>query len=248
MEIKTRMADPKIITALDVQTQSEALSLARKLDPNLTRVKVGNELFTVAGPDLISRLHDLCFEIFLDLKFHDIPNTVKQAGLSAAALGVWLVDLHLSGGSKMMREACTALKKLPSAPHLIGVTVLTSMDEKQMLELGLNSSPLDQVLRLAQLARDCGLRGVVSSAHEVRAIKAHCGQHFWCITPGIRPESSQLDDQSRVMTPRQAILQGSDYLVIGRPITRSTDPLGALEQISYEINEALSERQLALTN
>ncbi|MCR5535944.1 MAG: orotidine-5'-phosphate decarboxylase [Succinivibrio sp.] len=236
------MPDPKIITALDFQSKSEALNLVKELNPQLTRLKVGNELFTAAGPKLIEELHRLNFEVFLDLKYHDIPNTVKQACLSAAALGVWLLDLHTQGGSVMMREASSALKGLPKAPNLIGVTVLTSLDEAQMLQVGLQASPLEQVLRLALLARDCGLKGVVCSGNEVAAIKAQCGEHFWCVTPGIRPQHSALDDQSRVMTPRQAIMQGADYLVIGRPITRSPDPELSLERISAEVNEALAQK------
>ncbi len=237
------MNDCRIITALDFQTASEALSLCRQLNPELTRVKVGNELFTVAGPDLIEQLMGLGFEVFLDLKFHDIPNTVRQACLSAASLGVWLLDLHVLGGTVMMRQAVAGLKTLSTPPHLIGVTVLTSMDEQQLSEIGLQASPFEEVLRLAGLARQCGLDGVVCSAQEVAAIKAECGETFWCITPGIRPAQSSTDDQSRVMTPEQAIAAGSDYLVIGRPITRAPDPGQALEQINRTVRAALLRRQ-----
>lgn len=228
----------KIIVALDYKKESEALSLVDQLDSSLCRLKVGKEMFTTLGPTFIKQLQQRNFDIFLDLKFHDIPNTVAKAVRSAADLGVWMVDLHASGGLEMMKAAKEILKPYgKEAPKLIAVTVLTSMTEKDLMQIGINISPMEQVLRLAQLAEQAGLDGVVCSPKEVKVLRQHCHQDFKLVTPGIRPIGSNLDDQKRVMTPRDAILAGSDYLVIGRPITKSNNPSEVLEMINSSIED-----------
>ncbi len=233
------MTDPKVIVALDYNSADEALSFSSKVSPSDCRLKIGNELFTTAGPSLVRELCDKGFGIFLDLKFHDIPNTVAKACEAAAKLGVWLVNVHASGGELMMRKAAETLLKYDHRPKLIAVTVLTSMDRKQLSGIGLDLEPCEQVRRLARLACDSGLDGVVSSAREVSMIKEICGRDFLCVTPGIRPQSANLDDQKRVMTPAEAVRAGSDYLVIGRPVTKAEDPVKALEIINEEISKAL---------
>ncbi|MCI6797316.1 MAG: orotidine-5'-phosphate decarboxylase [Succinatimonas sp.] len=230
------MFDPKVIVALDYNSADEALSFVSKVSPEICRLKVGNELFTAAGPQFVGKLCEKGFKVFLDLKFHDIPNTVSKACEAAAKQGVWLVNVHALGGAVMMSKAAQTLAKYQSRPKLIAVTVLTSMDREQLGGVGLDVEPAEQVKRLAKLACDCGLDGVVSSAREVAMIKDLCGKNFWCVTPGIRPADSALGDQKRVMTPSQAISEGSDYLVIGRPITQSADPVAALNKINEEIN------------
>lgn len=232
------MTDPKVIVALDYNSADEALAFASKVTPSDCRLKIGNELFTTAGPTLVRTLCDKGFGIFLDLKFHDIPNTVARACEAAARLGVWLVNVHASGGEVMMSKAAEALSKFEHRPKLIAVTVLTSMDRRQLSGIGLDLEPCEQVKRLARLACDCGLDGVVSSAREVEMIKELCGKNFLCVTPGIRPQTANLDDQKRVMTPAEAVSAGSDYLVIGRPVTKAQDPLKALELINEEIAKA----------
>ncbi len=229
------MTDPKVIVALDYNSADEALSFVKKVSPDSCKLKVGNELFTTAGSDFVRTLCDQGFGVFLDLKFHDIPNTVSRACEAAARLGVWLVNVHASGGAVMMKAAAEALAKFKQRPKLIAVTVLTSMDRAQLGGIGLELEPIEQVKRLAALAHDSGLDGVVSSAREVEAIKSICGKDFMCVTPGIRPASAALGDQKRVMTPSEAIKVGADYLVIGRPVTQSTDPVAALEAINNEI-------------
>lgn len=233
MEIK--MTDPRIIVALDYDNESDALNFVSRVDPKSCRLKVGNELFTTAGPQFVEKLISKNFEIFLDLKFHDIPNTVARACEAAARLGVWMVNVHASGGMVMMRTAAEALAKFEKKPLLIGVTVLTSMDRDQLTGIGLDLEPIDQVLRLAKLAKDSGLDGVVSSAQEATAIKAAVAAPFVCVTPGIRPEGSDIGDQKRIMTPVKALQAGADYLVIGRPITKAADPQLALEKINASI-------------
>lgn len=229
------MTDPKVIVALDYNSADEALSFVKKVSPDSCKLKVGNELFTTAGPDFVRTLCDQGFGVFLDLKFHDIPNTVSRACEAAARLGVWLVNVHASGGAVMMKVAAEALAKFKQRPKLIAVTVLTSMDRAQLGGIGLDLEPIEQVKRLAALAHDCGLDGVVSSAREVEAIKSICGKDFMCVTPGIRPATAALGDQKRVMTPSEAFRVGADYLVIGRPVTQSADPVAALESINNEI-------------
>jgi len=232
------MNDPKIIVALDYDNPADALELARRLDPAQCRLKVGKELFTCAGPDLVAQLVALRFEVFLDLKFHDIPNTVAQACKAAARLGVWMVNVHALGGRKMMSAASAALEGLPKRPKLIAVTVLTSMGQDDLAELGIAGEPQESVLRLARLAQECGLDGVVCSAREAAPLRAALGSDFCLVTPGIRPASAGLDDQVRVATPAQALRDGASYLVIGRPITQAADPLQALKNINLEIGVA----------
>ncbi len=225
----------KIIVALDFPEAASALALAQRLDPALCRVKVGKELFTVAGPELVRTLVACGFEVFLDLKFHDIPNTVAAACRAAAGLGVWMVNVHASGGRRMMDAARSALVDLPQRPLLIAVTVLTSMSAEDLGEVGVSDAPAAQVLRLARLAQSCGLDGVVCSAQEATLLRTELGEEFRLVTPGIRPAGAEAGDQRRVMTPAQALHAGATDLVIGRPITAASDPLAVLEQIQTEI-------------
>ena len=229
------MNDPKIIIALDFAAATPALALAERLDPAGCRLKVGKELFTAAGPAVLEKLMRRGFEIFLDLKFHDIPNTTAQACKAAAELGVWMVNVHALGGRKMLQAAADAIANTGKPPKLIAVTLLTSMAQEDLADIGIEESPAQMVLRLATLARDCGLDGVVCSAQEAGLLRTNLGKAFCLVTPGIRPAQASLDDQSRVMTPQAALLAGSSYLVIGRPITRAADPLQALRAINLEI-------------
>lgn len=229
------MPDSKIIVALDFDTAEETLKLVKQLRPEACRLKVGKELFTTAGPALVDQLVGDGFDVFLDLKFHDIPNTVAAACKAAARLGVWMVNVHAMGGSKMMLAARDALEGLSQHPKLIAVTVLTSMGKDDLLEIGMDVEPQDAVLKLAKLASSCGLDGVVCSAREAAILKRELGQSFQLVTPGIRPANAASDDQNRVMTPTEALRMGADYLVIGRPITRANDPLSALNEINHEI-------------
>ena len=229
------MTDPKIIVALDYPEATPALDLVARLEPALCRLKVGKELFTAAGPQLVEQFMRRGFEIFLDLKFHDIPNTAAQACKAAAALGVWMVNVHALGGRKMMEAACEAVARAARPPKLVAVTVLTSMAQEDLAEIGIAATPADLVLRLATLARDSGLDGVVCSAQEAALLRRECGNEFCLVTPGIRPADAAADDQSRIMTPRAALENGANYLVIGRPITRAADPLRALQEISKQI-------------
>lgn len=229
------MNSTRIIVALDFPEAASALALAQRLDPALCRVKVGKELFTVAGPELVRTLVACGFEVFLDLKFHDIPNTVAAACRAAAGLGVWMVNVHASGGRRMMDAARAALVDLPQRPLLIAVTVLTSMSAEDLGEVGVNDAPAAQVLRLARLAQSCGLDGVVCSAQEATLLRTELGEGFRLVTPGIRPAGAEAGDQRRVMTPAQALHAGATDLVIGRPITAASDPLAVLEQIQTEI-------------
>lgn len=229
------MTDPKIIVALDYPEAAPALELAGRLDPALCRLKVGKELFTATGPQLLEQFMRRGFDIFLDLKFHDIPNTTAQACKAAAALGVWMVNVHAQGGRKMMEAARDAVGQSARPPKLIAVTVLTSMAQEDLSELGIAATPAEMVLRLAKLAKVSGLDGVVCSAQEAALLRRECGGEFCLVTPGIRPADAAADDQSRIMTPRAALEAGSSYLVIGRPITRAADPLQALRDISAQI-------------
>ena len=232
------MSDPKIIVALDYPEAAPALDMAARLDPALCRLKVGKELFTATGPQLLEQFMRRGFEVFLDLKFHDIPNTAAQACKAAAALGVWMVNVHALGGRRMMEAAREAVAQTARPPKLIAVTVLTSMAREDLTELGIAATPAELVLRLALLARDSGLDGVVCSAQEAAMLRRECGSAFCLVTPGIRPLDAAADDQSRIMAPRAALIAGSSYLVIGRPITRAADPLLALQAISREIEAA----------
>ncbi|MDO8466429.1 MAG: orotidine-5'-phosphate decarboxylase [Gallionella sp.] len=231
------MNDPKIIIALDYPAAAPALALADRLQPSLCRLKVGKELFTSTGPELIEQLQQRGFEIFLDLKFHDIPNTTAQACKAAAALGVWMVNVHALGGRKMLEAAREAVASSMQQPKLIAVTMLTSMVREDLADIGIDATPAEMVLRLATLARDSGLDGVVCSAQEAALLRRQCGNEFCLVTPGIRPAQASLDDQSRVMTPRAALKNGANYLVIGRPITKAADPLQALLDINKEIGD-----------
>ncbi|WP_296283223.1 orotidine-5'-phosphate decarboxylase [uncultured Acinetobacter sp.] len=220
-----------IIVALDAKSQYDALAIADQLDPSLCRVKVGKELFTHEGPSVVKALHNQGFEVFLDLKFHDIPNTTAQAVCAAADLGVWMVNVHASGGRKMMETCVERLKAGNYQTQLIAVTVLTSMGREDLRDLGLDIEPFEQVKRLAKLTQDSGLDGVVCSAQEAKMIRQDLGQNFALVTPGIRPEGSNADDQKRIVTPKQAMLDGSTHLVIGRPITQSENPSQMLKDI-----------------
>jgi orotidine-5'-phosphate decarboxylase len=225
----------KIIVALDYADAVSALALVERLDPALCRLKVGKELFTVAGPELVRALVARGFEVFLDLKFHDIPNTVAAACRAAAGLGVWMMNVHASGGRRMMTAAQEALADLTQRPLLIAVTVLTSMSAEDLAEVGIAAAPADQVLRLAHLTQACKLDGVVCSAQEAAMLRTDLGANFRLVTPGIRPAGAEVGDQRRVMTPAEALRAGATDLVIGRPITAAADPLAALKQIQSDI-------------
>ncbi|WOJ98462.1 orotidine-5'-phosphate decarboxylase [Congregibacter brevis] len=229
------IAASPVIVALDYAEMAPALELASALDPSACRLKVGKELFTAAGPLLIERLQGLGFEVFLDLKFHDIPNTVAGALRSAAAMGVWMVNVHVSGGRRMLEASVEAFANVATPPMLIGVTVLTSMDAQDFAELAYKGSLGDQVLRLANLAKDCGLQGVVCSAKEATVLRQELGSTFALVTPGIRPAGAKADDQRRILTPAEAMEAGASYLVVGRPITRAADPAAALEAINSSL-------------
>lgn len=229
------MTTSRVIVALDVPASGEALAIASQLDPARCRLKVGKELFTSAGPVLIEKLMAAGFEIFLDLKFHDIPNTVAAACRAAARLGVWMVNVHALGGRNMLLAAREAVEGAARRPLLIGVTVLTSMSESDLREVGILATPMDLVGRLAMLAQDCGLDGVVCSAQEGPPLRRLVRADFRLVTPGIRPAGASSDDQQRIATPAQAVVGGADYLVIGRPITRAPDPLAALDAINAEV-------------
>ena len=226
-----------IIVALDFPSEAQALALAERLNPQQCRLKVGKELFTRSGPKVVEALHAMGFEVFLDLKFHDIPNTTAMAVKAAAELGVWRVNGHCSGGLKMM-HACREVLDLHEGhkPLLIGVTVLTSMEQEDLADIGLDVSPEEQVLRLAGLAEQAGLDGLVCSAQEASLLKQHWPDGL-LVTPGIRPMGSIEDDQKRILSPAQAIDAGSDFLVIGRPITQAADPAQALNDIFAELAE-----------
>ncbi len=232
--------EARVVVALDFPDGEQALAFVTRLQPGSCRLKVGKELFTRAGPSLVRRLVEQGFDVFLDLKFHDIPNTVARACEAAAALDVWMVNLHASGGSKMMVAAREALDKTEGRrPLLIAVTVLTSMGSADLLELGLDVEPQEQVSRLAALAKISGLDGVVCSPREAAELRAQMGPNFRLVTPGVRPQGASMDDQTRVLTPGDAIRNGADYLVIGRPITQAADPVAALAAVNAEIEAAL---------
>ena len=232
----SKIADSKIIVALDYADAASALALVNQLDPTLCKLKVGKELFTAAGPQLIEKLIAKNFQVFLDLKFHDIPNTVKHACEAASNLGVWMLNVHASGGSAMMQAALEGVNKSQHQPYLIAVTVLTSMNQASLNEIGIESSVENHVLKLAKLTENAGLHGVVCSALEAQLLKKHLNNNFLLVTPGIRPATASLDDQSRVLTPSQALQMGASYLVIGRPITQAPKPIEALMNIYKEIN------------
>jgi len=232
------MKDPRIIVALDFSSAEQALILVDKLDPILCRVKVGKELFTAAGPQLVEKLMGKGFEVFLDLKFHDIPSTVANACKAAASLGVWMTNVHALGGIKMLAAARNALPS--GTTKLIAVTLLTSMGPDDLNSIGLNREPVCVVQKLAFLARNCGLDGIVCSALETARLRQIMGTNFCLVTPGIRPADSSVDDQKRIATPRKAIQNGADYLVIGRPISQTIDPLAMLLRLNNEIETQLA--------
>ena len=230
--------EPKLIVALDFNNKEDTLSLVERLDPSHCILKVGSELFTLLGPSLVKELVSRRFKVFLDLKFHDIPNTVASACKVVADLGVWMVNVHASGGMAMMQAAVAALADYGhNKPLLIAVTVLTSFDDHELQQIGLNKPVVEQAKQLALLAKNAALDGVVCSAHEVQAIKESCGHSFITVTPGIRLASENQDDQCRIMTPKAAIQAGSDYLVIGRPITRATNPAQVVQYILKSLCE-----------
>jgi orotidine-5'-phosphate decarboxylase len=228
------MITSPIIVPLDYPSMEDAMAMARRLDPKLCRVKVGKELFAAAGPQVVERLMHAGFEVFLDLKFHDIPNTVAGACRVAAKQGVWMLNVHASGGRRMLSAAAEAIRASSGSvrPLLIGVTILTSMSEPELAEIGLQPNMADAVQRLAALAQESGLDGVVCSALEAPQLRRTQGAAFKLVTPGIRLANSAKDDQSRVVTPPEAIKMGSDYLVIGRPITGAAEPTVVLQQIN----------------
>lgn len=231
--------DTPVIVALDYPSAEPALALVAQLSPRLCRLKVGKELFTRSGPALVEKLQNRGFEVFLDLKFHDIPNTVAAAVSAAADLGVWMVNVHASGGRRMMEAAAAALQGRAHRPLLIGVTVLTSMTDADLAELGYSESAGERVQRLAALTADCGLDGVVCSALEAQLLRQARGDGFCLVTPGIRLAGDAPGDQRRVVTPADAIARGANYLVIGRSITGAADPLAALERVHTELGRAL---------
>ena len=228
--------DAKIIVALDYANAKDALSFVDQLDPTQCKLKVGKELFTAAGPQLVEQLVSKDFKVFLDLKFHDIPNTVAKACEAASNLGVWMLNVHASGGSIMMESALEGVDKSKHHPYLIAVTVLTSMCQENLNELGIQSSVEEQVIKLATLTQQAGLHGVVCSAMEAEKLRTVTHNGFLLVTPGIRPAATSPDDQNRVMTPSKALRMGANYLVVGRPITKAKDPMQALHDINAEIH------------
>ena len=219
----------KIIVALDVDTKEKAINLAKyNLDPTMCNVKVGMELFNRCGPDIVTSLMNLNYNVFLDLKYKDIPNTVKSAVRSACDLGVWMLNVHADGGKKMMMAAAEAVAESTHKPILLGVTVLTSMSDADLFDTGVDYSTDQQVLRLAALADDAGLNGVVCSGKEIKALRMYLGTEFILVVPGIRLASDDVNDQKRITTPEDAIKAGANYLVVGRPITSSIKPMDTL--------------------
>lgn len=235
MTAAAALTGSRIVVALDYADAKSALALVQRLNAESCRLKVGKELFTAAGPALVETLVQRGFDVFLDLKFHDIPNTVAQACKAAARLGVWMLNVHALGGRAMLQAAREAVESGGRRPRLIAVTVLTSMAEADLREVGINASPLDAAMRLAGLAKDSGLDGVVCSAHEAGQIRDRFGSGFLRVTPGIRLAEDAAGDQKRVMTPVLALQSGASYLVIGRPVTRAADPLQVLARINSEL-------------
>ncbi|HHZ85224.1 MAG TPA: orotidine-5'-phosphate decarboxylase [Gammaproteobacteria bacterium] len=219
-----------IIVALDMESE-RALELAKKLNPQECKVKVGSQLFTADGPIIIEKLNELGFDIFLDLKFHDIPNTVKKAVEVAIKMGVWMLNVHSLGGKEMLRAAYEVVEKVSIKPLLVGVTVLTSLNDKSLKEVGLGLNTEDQVLLLAELCQTEGLNGVVCSANELSVLRKHLEEDFLLVTPGIRSSGQESDDQKRISTASEAISNGADYIVIGREISNEIDPSEKIRQI-----------------
>ncbi|MDH5189706.1 MAG: orotidine-5'-phosphate decarboxylase [Gammaproteobacteria bacterium] len=228
--------EPRIIVALDFPNDKKAFDFVSRIEPGHCRLKVGKELFTSAGPALVEKLVSDGFDVFLDLKFHDIPNTVASACSVASQLGVWMMNVHALGGRRMMSAAREAVEKEQHKPILLAVTILTSMDENDLAEIGIAGKPEDNVMRLANLAKEAGVDGVVCSAQEANKISTALGKEFCLVTPGIRPKGGDVGDQRRIMTPADAIKSGAHYLVVGRPITQSEDPMGVLLTMESEIS------------
>lgn len=235
------MNNPRVIVALDFSNRDSVMTLVKQLDASLCRLKVGKELFTSCGPSLVEELIELGFDVFLDMKFHDIPNTVARACDAASRLGVWMLTVHAAGGREMLSRAREAVDHSGNKPLLVGVTVLTSMLNKDLQETGIRSSTETQVMRLAHLCRETGLDGVICSAMEVEQLRKEFGDQFCLVTPGIRPAGTDQNDQRRIVTPAEAVRLGSNYLVIGRPITRAKDPLKALFNIATEIENVIRD-------
>lgn len=231
-------ADSRIIVALDFPKADAAMALLDQLDASRCRIKIGKELFTRAGPTLVQRAVSAGFDVFLDLKFHDIPNTVAAACAAAADLGVWMINVHASGGPAMLAAARARLDQLSSPPLLIAVTVLTSLDAADLAAVGCPGEPLERVLQLARLSQEAALDGIVCSPWEAGAVRGALGAQFRLVTPGVRPAAAEQGDQKRVMTPAQAIAAGADYLVIGRPITAAAEPMAALTAIEADLAAA----------
>jgi orotidine-5'-phosphate decarboxylase len=225
----------RIIVALDYASASDAIAMSDRLDPASCRVKVGKELFTRCGPDVVQSLHERGFQVFLDLKFHDIPNTVAGACRAAADLGVWMLNVHASGGAAMMTAARDAVPRAEGSPKLIAVTVLTSLDVADLAQIGVDAEPVEQVVRLATLAQDSGMDGVVCSPADLGRLRKRVRSEFLTVTPGVRPAGATVGDQKRVSTPAAAVAAGASYLVIGRPITAAADPMDALLAIQAEV-------------
>jgi len=227
---------PKIIVALDFCDENQVWQLIEQLSPDLCRLKVGKELFTSYGPQLVKKLIDKGFSVFLDLKFHDIPNTVAKACKAAADLGVWMLNVHAFGGMEMMQKAKAAIDNYETL--LLGVTVLTSFNDASLKQIGVNRTCEEQVQHLAKLTQQAGLDGIVCSPQEARIVRESCGEAFCLVTPGVRTKDDNTDDQKRIVTPSQAIANGANYLVIGRPITKAKRPLEKLQTIQLAISES----------
>lgn len=235
--VLSKAEGPRVIVALDYAGAEPALAFVAKVSPEQCRLKVGAELFTSAGPALVSRFIEQGFDVFLDLKFHDIPNTVAKACTAAARLGVWMLNVHTLGGRNMLRAAREAVDALGHAPLLVGVTLLTSHTQQDIGAVGLRGDLPERVDALAALARDSGLDGVVCSPHEAARLRRHFDSSFVLVTPGIRLEKVEADDQARTMSPREALAQGADFLVIGRPVTQAPDPHGVLRSINRQFDQ-----------
>ncbi|MBT3519948.1 MAG: orotidine-5'-phosphate decarboxylase [Gammaproteobacteria bacterium] len=230
---------PHIIVALDYNKENKALDMAKILDPSLCILKVGLELYVSCGPKIVNALHKLGYKIFLDLKFHDIKNTVIKSSLVAADLGVWMINVHSSGGVEMMSGVANTIKENNYSTLVTGVTVLTSLDNDDIKTIGYSNNTKDQVMKMAALCYDSGLNGIVCSAHEAKNIKNEIKDNFICVCPGIRRTEDNKDDQKRIMTPAMAANNGADYIVVGRPITNSKNPLKSLIKIKKEFNNTL---------
>lgn len=235
--VTSKLKGPRVVVALDLPDAEAALALASHLTPSRCRLKVGLELFTAAGPAVVMRLAERGFDVFLDLKYHDIPNTVARACARAAALGVWMLNVHTLGGAAMLRAAREAVEGTTRRPLLTGVTLLTSHAAAALGDIGLTADVDAEVERLATLAHDAGLDGVVCAPTDAARLRARFGEGFLLVTPGIRPPNSPLDDQQRTLTPAEALAEGADYLVVGRPVTRAANPVAALDAIRREIGE-----------